>query len=363
MFTKERMNNLLLGFMLALGMVGMIGTSLVSTAAQAQEVSEPEAPPLDEVLLKNGSRILGTVTSARDGVIVIETDFAGSLSIALDSIASMRAQAAQVFQLADGTVIRDQPLVVEDESLQVSTDSGEPLNYALGDVLVLNPEPWELGEGYKPFGTVSFAYAMQKGNTETEDLDFKVESFWRSLRDRYTLKADASIDETNDEKTGENWRVSGKYDYFLEGNDYWGWILAAEQDEFADLDLRVYTGPYYGRQFYNEPILTLSGEVGITYVTEDFIVAEDQDYLGALWDFHASSDYLGGDSILYVDHVGIWNLEQTDNLVLNTSFGLAFPLMGALEAAAELVLDYDSSVGEGVDKLDQIYRLRIGYTW
>lgn len=356
MFTKEQTKILLLGFAMVVTLVG-------SMRIQAQEAPAPELIPLDEIVLKNGSRILGTVTGARDGVVVIETDFAGTLSIALDLISSTQTQGSQVVQLADGTVIRDQPLILENGRLQVSADSAEQLNYALADVLVLNPEPWELGEGYKPFGTVSFAYAMQKGNTETEDLDFRVESFWRSLRDRYTLKADASIDETNEEKTGENWRVSGKYDYFLQGNDYWGWILAAEQDEFADLDLRAYTGPYYGRQFYNEPILTLSGEVGVTYVTEDFIVAEDQDYLGALWDFHASSDYLGGDSILYIDHVGIWNLEQTDNLVLNTAFGLAFPLMGALEAAAELVLDYDSSVGDGVDKLDQIYRLRIGYTW
>jgi hypothetical protein len=354
MFKKQLLNNLLLGLVLA-----------ISLGAQAQEIPEPEsaATPLDEVLLKNGSRILGTVTSARDGLIVMETDFAGTLSISLDSIDAMRTQGLQVFQLTDGTVIRDQPLILEDEKLQAVTGSDEQFDYGLADILVLNPEPWELGEGYKSFGTVSFAYALQQGNTETEDLDFKLESFWRSLQDRYTLKADASVDEANGEKTGENWALTGKYDYFLEGSDYWGWILAAKEDEFADLDLRVYTGPYYGRQFYNEPIFTVSGEVGVTYVTDDFIVAEDTEYLGALWDFHISSDYLGGSSVVYIDHVGIWNLEQTDNVVLNTSFGLAFPLMGALEAAAELVLDYDSSAGDDVDKLDQTYRLRIGYTW
>lgn len=354
MFAKQLLKTSLVGFVLAMSL---------GTHAQDMSETEPDAAPMDEVVLKNGSRILGTVTSARDGTIVIETDFAGTLSISLDLIDSMRTQGAQVFQLADGTVIRDQPLILEGEKLQVAADSGEQLDYSLADILVLNPEPWELGEGYKPFGTVSFAYSSQKGNTETEVLDFKLESFWRSIRDRYTLKADARIDEANGEKTGENWRVNGKYDYFLQGSDYWGWTLAAEQDEFADLDLRAYTGPYYGRQFYNEPIFTLSGELGVTYVTEDFIVAEDTEYLGALWDFHISSDYLGESSILYIDHVGLWNLDQTDNIVLNTAFGLSFPLVGALEGAAELVLDYDSSAGDGVDKLDQTYRLRIGYTW
>ena len=44
----------------------------------------------DEIVLKSGSKILGKVTGTRDGVVTIETDFAGTLSIALDKIASLQ---------------------------------------------------------------------------------------------------------------------------------------------------------------------------------------------------------------------------------------------------------------------------------
>ena len=69
----------------------MLGLAIaLAGGVQAREAVEESATPADEVLLKNGSRILGTVTSARDGVIVIETDFAGTVKIKLAAVDSMR---------------------------------------------------------------------------------------------------------------------------------------------------------------------------------------------------------------------------------------------------------------------------------
>jgi hypothetical protein len=61
--------------------------------------------------------------------------------------------------------------------------------------------------------------------------------------------------------------------------------------------------------------------------------------------------------------VGLWNLKDTEDLILNTTFGLSFPLLGSLEAAAEILLEYDSGAVEDVEELDQTYKLRIGYSW
>ena len=336
------------------------------TGAQADnstEATQSKATPLDEILLKNGSRILGTVTSARDGVIVIETDFSEAIKIDTDRIDSIRTQGSMVVLMNDDSVIRDQPITVDESGIVVTADDGSQRDYSVNDFKVLNPEPWELGEGYKPFGLASIAWTLEKGNTVTDELDIKVESYWRSLEDRYTLKFYSEIDEANGIKNADNKLLVGKYDYFLAGDDYWGGKFAAKQDEFADLDLRAYIGPYYGRQFFERPIFTLSGEVGFAYVYEDFIVAENQEYPGAHWDINLNSDYLGGDSRLYIEQSGIWNLKDTADIVLNTTFGMKFPLLGNLEAAAEILLEYDSGAVEGVEELDQTYKLRIGYTW
>lgn len=341
-------------------LVALTVTVLLALPAHAQESETPS--PADRIVLKNGSTIVGTVTSARDGVVVIETDFAGALNIAQEQIVSLESNTPVIMQMADGEVLAEQPIVVEEEQLVVSgTVPGT--TYTLSDLKATDPAPWELGEGYRWTGLANVAWKMERGNSDTDEVDYKLDTKWLGLKDRFTLKGSGEVDEANGQKNSDNWSVIGKYDRFLDGPMYWGVNLAAEEDEFADLNLRWYAGPYLGRKFYEEPVFNLEAEAGLAYVDEDFIVAEDQQYPGANWNVKMGSNYLGGDSRLYLDHVGIWNLEETSDLILNTTFGLAFPLLFNFEAAAEIMLEYDSGAVDNVDDLDQTYSFRIGYTW
>ena len=338
---------------------GLAITLSLAVAAGADEAVVHQ----DEIVLKSGSTIVGTVTGSRDGVVTIETDFAGPLDISLDKIASAKTSGPVVIQLADETVLPEQPLVIQDEQLVIATQTSPAETYALEEVLLVNPEPWELGQGYRWRGVASVAASAQRGNTDTDELDYSLESIWRSKRDRYTLRYNGENDKTNGETTVEQWYAQGKYDYFFDGPVYGGIQGSAEHDKFTDLDLRWLIGPYIGRQFYEAPVFTLSAEVGASYVDEDFIEAEDKEYAAGNWAVNASSNYLGGDSRLYLDHRGIVSMEDASDYILNTIFGLAFPLLWDFEAAAEVQLDYDNGAVEGVDELDQTYRFRVGYTW
>ncbi|TGD75798.1 DUF481 domain-containing protein [Mangrovimicrobium sediminis] len=339
----------------------MISCALALGAGLAS--AEDAAPAADEILLLDGSKIIGKVVDARDGAVKVETGFAGTISIPLDQVVSVKSSAPAVMELTDETVIEGQPLLVEDQQLQVTDNSGNIREVELGELLLVNPEPWELGLGYKWTGLANLAMTLQRGNTDTDELDYKLESVWRSERDRYTLKFNGEQDETNNIKNADNWSALGKYDYFFDGPTYGGIKVSAESDKFADLDLRYYIGPYIGREFYTEPAFTMSAEIGLSYVNEDYIVADDNDYPGATWGIDMTSDYLGGDSRLYFNQLGIWDLQETSDVVINTTFGLAFPLLWNFEAAAEVKLEYDSGAPEDIEELDQTYSLRLGYTW
>jgi hypothetical protein len=330
--------------------------TLLSSFVQA----ETTAPAQDEILLKNGSRILGQVTGARGGVVSIDTDFAGTIKVELEQIKSVNTQEPVVILMTDDSVQQDSTLVIAEEQLVLS-EPGQ--SFPLGDLAVINPDPWELGEGYRWTGGIGFALIRQRGNTDTDEVDYKLDSKWRSKRDRYTVGANGETDEANGTKTADNWRVSGKYDYFLEEPNYVGVLAQAEKDKFQDLDLRYLLGPYFGRQFYDEPVFSLQGELGFSYVTEEYNIAEDDKYGASNWNIHASSDYLGGDSSLYFDQFGLWNLKDTADVIVNSTFGLSYPLLWNIEAAVELLLEYDSGAVADVDSLDQTYKFRIGYTW
>ena len=333
-----------------------LATLLVTVFVQA----ETTALAQDEILLKNGSRILGQVTGARDGVVSIDTDFAGTIKVELEQIKSVNTQDPVVILMTDDSVKQDSTLLIADEQLVLS-ESGQ--SFPLGDLAVINPDPWELGEGYRWTGGIGFALIRQRGNTDTDEVDYQLDSKWRSKRDRYTVGANGETDEANGTKTADNWRVSAKYDYFLEEPNYGGVLAQAEKDKFQDLDLRYLLGPYFGRQFYDEPVFSLQSELGFSYVTEEYNIAEDDEYGASNWNIHVSSDYLGGDSSLYFDQFGLWNLKDTADVIVNSTFGLSYPLLWNIEAAVELLLEYDSGAVADVDSLDQTYKFRIGYTW
>lgn len=344
-------------------LIAALCAGFVLCACTAVSLAEEPVSELDRIEMNNGSVLFGTVTGARDGEVTLDTEFAGSLTLKLSDISSISTQSAMVVQLEDGTVLPERPLDVKDGVVVLAPDTQVERSYVAGDIRVVNPEPWELGLGYNRTGALSFMWKLERGNTDNDELDYALESIWRSLEDRYTFRLNGENDETNNQKSADNWRMIGKYDRFIEGPWYWGANIGAEQDEFAELDLRYYMGPYMGRHFYDTPALTLDGELGLAYVHEQYFNSPTQEYIGANWNVHFQSDILSDASRVYVNHVGIWNLDTPSDIILNTTFGLAVPLWGSLEGAAEVLIEYDSGAVEGVENLDQTYNLRIGYTW
>jgi len=331
--------------------------SLLMTVACAA----PGAP--DRVELKDGSVLFGTVVDADKGRVVMETAFAEAVKIPQDLIESLRTDTPMRLQFADGRVLESTPILVQDEQLVLGDLPAEE-SYHFGDLVRVNPEPWELGEGYHWTGLASAGLSLAQGNTENSELDYKAESIWTSLRDRLSLSLIGEYDEVNGRKNAQNWIARGKYDQFLNGSPwYTGANLSFEQDEFADTELRTYAGPYVGRKLLTDPWLTLEAEGGLSYVWEEFFVAEDNDYPAATWTLTASSSYLGENTRLYFNQTGLWGLTDEGDVLLNSTAGLSFPLLLNIEGSAEVIWKYDLGAVENVEKLDQTYRFRLGYRW
>jgi putative salt-induced outer membrane protein YdiY len=316
----------------------------------------------DRLEMSNGSLIIGRFVDADKGKVIFETDFGGTLSLDQTKIVSMEVNSDLRLQMKDGAIIATDTLKVADQTLTL--DQIPDSRYGLDQLLRINPEPWEVGRGYRHQGLASTAFSLQRGNTVLDELDYRLESRWRSLKDRYTFKVEGEVREANRERTAENWTITGKYDRFQVGDYYWGLAATAEENRFADLDLRTTLGPYVGRSLFEGTPFVLELESGLSRVNEDFgDDNDDRTYVGLTWSVRSESQYFGSDSRLYVDHNGLKNLSEQDNLILNTTFGLSFPLLGQVQGATEVVLNYNSGAVAGTEDLDQTYRFRIGYTW
>lgn len=332
------------------------------------------------IMLLDGSVIVGDIVSYRDDAVTLNTSFQRELSLASGLIKDIEASAEDVstatLLLKDGRRVEAAPFIVTGGLIALS--DGEIIK--LLDVDKLNPEPWEMGDGYAWEGLASIALTVARGNTDADQLDVAVNTQFDSTRDRITLRGnlerdtaivtvpsesgDGSFDRAS-KPSADNWQVIGKYDYYLQESTkhYFGVNASLEADEFTDIRLRSYIGPYYGRKLFTGAWGKLDGELGFVRVDTDFYDAEDTEYYGANWNFTGESMVLGGDSRLYLTHVGILNISDDNSVILDTTIGLGFPFLFGLEAAAEFSVDYDGAAAAGKDAIDQSYNIRVGYSW
>ena len=318
----------------------------------------------DELTMKNGSRLVGEVVTSESGHIVFSTPFAGKIKIATENVLEVRTVKPVTLKMADGTIYKDKLIVSTEHGIAVRNEGETPVYFKADDVSFVNPEPWLLGEGYKWFGEVNAALSMERGNTDTDEIDIEFESTWRSLDDRYILGGMYEHDESNGQQDKNQWRLRGKYDRFSnqDTDTYYGGQLVFYHDEFADLDLRTTVGPYIGRLFFESSRLSLFGEVGAVYVDEQFDVAEDSDFVGGNWEISMTSDIIPKTE-LYARQIGVFNFDKIDGVLVDTVIGLRFPLIAGLQTAFEIKLEYDGGAVSTVDKLDQTYNFKLGYTW
>jgi hypothetical protein len=319
----------------------------------------------DMLHMQNGSVLVGTLVRAERDTVIFNTPFAGDLKVAKKNIERIVTDEAVVLMLENGTVYRDRRIDAGEEELVAVADGEDPVTFALTDIESINPEPWQLGEGYKWTGTIKVSAEFERGNSDTDEWDVSGETVWRSLKDRYTLEGDVERDLKSGNKTSNNWELKGKYDRFSERDprNYWGGRARFEYDEFQDLDLRITAGPHIGRQFLDTARLSLFGDVGPVWVDERFDEADDNNYLGALWVLRATSDIIGFGSDLYTRHDGLFNTEDPDELILNTTVGIKIPLAQGFETGFEAKWEYDGGAVDDVEELEETYKLFVGYAW
>ena len=318
----------------------------------------------DELLMKNGSRLIGKLVSASESEVIFDTPFAGQLKVQQANIVSVVADHKVTLMMKDGTVYRDKQIVKRDQRMLVMAARQQPVVFDVADMALINPEPWRIGDGYKWFGQVNSALAMERGNTDTDELDIDFESIWRSLEDRYTLRGAWELDEANGVENKDASKLRGKYDRFRarKPDDYVGFQLALEQDKFADLNLRTTVGPYLGRQYFDTPLLAMHAELGLVFVEEDYNEAPTDDYWGSNWEVRLSTDIIP-DTEFYVHADGIINFSHLERQLVNTTIGIGLPIVYGLTAGAEIKYEYNGGAVQDVDKLDETYQLRFGYSW
>lgn len=319
----------------------------------------------DTVTLRNGDRISGKVVRKENDNLIFKTPYAGEIKIRWLEIAGLQTDAPVQVMLNDETTL-NATFAPASEPGKVTLQAGEIIRTApveLDKVAYINPSPEVSGKGVRFDGRVNVGLTATTGNSETENLYVDAEMVARTKQNRYTLGATAQKSSEDGNETADRTTLYSKYDHFLTEKRYLYANASFVRDEFKDLNLRSVLGAGVGHQFVESKRTNLSLEGGLTFVNEDLIGTEDEQYVAARWALDFDRYFFDNRLQFFHKHEGLQSLEQTDDLLVRSQTGLRVPLTDNLNTSVQLNADWDNNPPPGTEETDLTYLLNVGYNW
>jgi len=323
----------------------------------------------DELVLKDGSRIVGKVVSMESGKLEFETSFAGKISIEWEHIARLKTDEAIEVTLDDKEVFVGKGGETDEGFLLLKPEKGpetEPIPMAHVKKL-RHPEP---PPSWKFTGRLDFSFSWERGNTDKDktnlDGEMELKKFPHRFKSAFELKQEKSFDVTTDDAGF----FTLSYDRFVSEKWYIFGRGFVQRDKFSDLSLltRVSVGPGY--QFWKSDEKNLYLEVGPGYVwekyteeQENFDNSDQRDYIAAVWS-------IGFDIWLFDRKVqpfhhnsGSISLEDASVWRIKTQTGIRLPMVYKLYTTLQYNYDWVNSPADGKKKYDEVLMLKLGWKW
>lgn len=331
----------------------------------------------DQVILKNGDIISGTVVSKSGDILTFNTAYAGDIRISWKEVSTLTTDQPVATLLDDDSYLNTSLLPAERGSVRVTVrDTTEPGEfdrqaienkaYGLDDILYINPTPEESGRGYRYSGRANLALTDTSGNSDNQQFHVDGEIQKRARAWRYTLGGEANRSKDKDMTSVSNRRVYGSYDSFYTPTDFLYIHGALENDRFRDIRLRSVAGAGYGYQVYETETTKLSLKGGPDLVSVERYDAANE-FFGALgWhiDFTHKTDYFTSAPVeLFHVQDGYRGLNRDGDILLKTRTGLRIPLRDGFVATLQYNLDWESNPAPERRNSDRQFLIGIGYIY
>lgn len=319
----------------------------------------------DQVELKSGSFLKGTVKSVSKDAVVFASDDLGDVTIKVANITKLDV-GDHVVQRTDLTETRE-TLAVANGAYVVGA---QPL--AMSEVKAIDPvaEKWH--------GSVSAAYTGKRGNTYENSAAVRAQVNRRWEKDRFLarLAYDYGMDgtaTTDNKKTMDKWEGEVKHDHFWLAKTYSYEDVLWERDTVKALNARYTVGLGAGYQWLDDVAYELTGrwsfsqEVGVNWIKEEWENNDDakDDGFGALRYAHHLLFVPKGlencgffHNLRFLPEVDGW-----DKYLVRADIGFQMKLIGDFTFDARVEWDYDSKPADGMKKDDFLYLIGVGYKW
>jgi len=239
----------------------------------------------DQITLKNGDRLSGTIVTSDAKTLVLKTEYAGAIAINWDFVQQIESSQPLYVRTKGGQVIVG-PVTTSDNKLTVTTKESGSVNAAKADVTSLrNADEEKKAEAALErlqhprladlwTRSLDTGLGLVRGNSESSNFTFGLNAVRATTRDKITFyTASAFARSTVNGVTATTAQsVAGRVRYDLNVSDksFVFGTVDLFNDRFQDLDLRTVLGAGGGRRAIKTDRTSLDLLVGATFNRESF---------------------------------------------------------------------------------------------
>ena len=322
-----------------------------------------------EVIMKNGDRLQGKIISMDSGKLVLETTYAGKITISWDKVAQLTSDETLEVSLPDKETLKGKAVKGEDGVLVLQPDTGsaaEPVSMSK----VSSMSPPKPPPSWKLTGDVSVGIDYQKGNTDKQGYTGDVNVGLQKFPHRLTFHGEGYFEKNKGVETENN--ALGNFDYNRFLNDKWYLFgnVSGQQDKFSDLSFLGVLSGGAGYQFWHSEGKNLSMKLGPAYTRQyytkpqNFLDGNDsRSYAAAFW-------ALDFDMWFFKKHLQLFHhddfnisLQDSENWRVITRTGIRVPLVFHLFTSLQYNYDWANQPADGKLHNDSRILFKLGWKY
>lgn len=341
------------------------------------------AAQADQVLLKNGDKISGTVLNKSGSVLEMKTDYAEKVVIKWDAIETLKSDIPMTVILKDK------------QELTGIAETGPDGTMTLDSKGVYKSQPiplTEVKEINKKFftGAINVGGGLADGNTTRQAYHGDASVTLRGRDDKVNLGGQYNYADNTDTATDEttlnarNFQLFGTYSHFFTDKWYAYANGLFTNDRLQNIELRSAFGVGAGYAFFESEDLNLSLEAGPAYVNTNFYEVpfnctgvsvfipdpiagyetckgtDDTSGVAGRWFLNYNQFVFSRTVQLFHNHEGIVD----SNFFLRTATGFNVPIWNGLQFTNQVQVDYFNGYTTPNSKTTDVrYLFTLGYGW
>jgi putative salt-induced outer membrane protein len=152
----------------------------------------------DQITLKNGDHLSGTIVKSDGKILVLHTEFAGDVTVQFTAITQITTDKALHVALKNGQTVVG-PITTTDGNLEVTTKTGAPVETPKESVVAIRNDADQLAyekalhpsllEGWN--GGANVGFSLTRGNSQTENLSLAFTAARATSTDKLSLYTNA----------------------------------------------------------------------------------------------------------------------------------------------------------------------------